>query len=57
MPGNILLGETIDRQNPRSIYAIAKLYIEENLESRMKFFGGDFTAVNVIRPFNVFGPG
>ena len=51
-------GAGVDRENPRSVYAMVKLYAERNLQDRMKFFNiGDFKAINVIRPFNVYGPG
>ena len=51
-------GERIDAGNPRSIYALGKLYAERNLADRMRFLNnGVFAAATVIRPFNVFGPG
>ena len=51
-------GIGIDYSNPRAIYAAGKLYAERNLADRERFFGGsDFSAVNIIRPFNVYGPG
>lgn len=36
-------GENIDTENPRSVYALEKLYAERNLAERMRFFRtGDF---------------
>ena len=55
---SIMPGAGIDYENPRSVYAVGKLYAERNLADRMRFFGtSDFSAVNIIRPFNVYGPG
>ena len=55
---NVVPGASIDYGNPRSVYAAGKLYAEHNLRDRMRFFNvGDFSAINVIRPFNVYGPG
>ena len=54
----IVPGIGIDYSNPRAVYAAGKLYAERNLADRERFFGGsDFSAVNIIRPFNVYGPG
>jgi len=54
----VVPGSDIDYGNPRSVYAAGKLYAERNLRDRTRFFGdGEFSAVNVIRPFNVYGPG
>lgn len=56
--GWIRPGENIDVSNPRSSYALVKLYAERTLADRMKFFPvGDIVSSVVIRPFNVFGPG
>ena len=54
----IVPGIGIDYSNPRAVYAAGKLYAERNLADRERFFGGsDFSAINIIRPFNVYGPG
>jgi len=55
---NVVPGASIDYGNPRSVYAAGKLYAEHNLRDRMRFFNvGDFSAINIIRPFNVYGSG
>lgn len=54
--GHAVPGAGIDRSNPRSVYALVKLYAERNLADRMNVLG-DFAAATVVRPFNVYGPG
>jgi nucleoside-diphosphate-sugar epimerase len=54
----IMPGVGINMDNPRSVYALTKLYAERNLSDRLKFLKPpEIDTAIVIRPFNVFGPG
>jgi nucleoside-diphosphate-sugar epimerase len=55
---HMMPGAGIDIDNPRSVYALTKLYAERNLSDRIRFLKpNELDAAIIIRPFNVFGPG
>lgn len=55
---HMMPGAGIDMNNPRSVYALTKLYAERNLLDRLRLLKpNELDAAIIIRPFNVFGPG
>lgn len=55
---HMMPGAGIDMNNPRSVYALTKLYAERNLLDRLRLLKpNELDTAIIIRPFNVFGPG